>query len=176
MGNDIKSWEAAARRGLLGPKHEIKALEGEHSFRARKYSVTAEGEIQALSQQTTTKIPREVIARLAQKMGSAKDVSTAELVQSLEPEDMAILLEASTSIIGKTDVIRLKLKYGIGEQDLEPGDVSDALIERILNYPELAAEMLQVIEDWNRPLPKASGATSQTSPSGSTSEAGSPRA
>jgi len=174
MSTDIKAWEAPARRGLLGPKHEIEALGKEHSFRPRKYSVDADAEIKAIAQQTAAKVPREVIAKLAKGM-KRKDVTAAELVNDLEPDDLASLLEASSAITGQADLIRVKLKHGIGEQDLEEGDITAELVDRILNYSDVAAEMLAVIEDWNLPLPKRSAGTSPTSPSGSTSEQDSPQ-
>lgn len=157
-------WEAAARRTLQSEKIELESIPG-HWFKAKKYSVAAQDELQAEAMRRRDRIPAELRALVAraEAEGRTPESIIAELPPA-ESERLAAAIPADAA--SSADMITLSLKHGIGENNL--GDDENAfglsadLLSRIMEYPDLAAELFRGVTEWNRPLVQARSETSGT--------------
>ena len=153
-------WEPAARRTLQSEKIEIAALPG-YWFKARKYSVSGNDEIQAEMIRKRDRIPAEVRALMGRAGAEGKTID--QLIAELPPDKAEAMAQAIPPDASSTEgVMRITLKHGLGETNLsedENGPITDALIDRLLDYPDVAAELFKAIQEWNSPLAKKTSET-----------------
>lgn len=181
------NWKEAARRSMVGPKVELKAAGGELWIRPKKLSQAA---VDAIREQRAVSVSSQEFqgslrrARVLQERYPG--LFTGEIDEAaIAAEDRGEILElyATLQAAPRAAAFRLQLLHGVGEHNFSDdagmlvGDgkvLDDNTITGILEWGDLAAEMVAAIEAYNAPLVAASPATSPTSPSGSTRAPGSP--
>ena len=174
------AWESAARRGIFGPKTKLNTISDdsqEFFITPRKYSEEGKAEIQRLSLEQTNAIPASVLGKLARlQEGGVSDMS--ELQNKLTDDEYAEILKGQQAGGSSVEVMAAQLFYGVGKHNLtkdanEIEGIDKKVIVRILEFPELTAEVLAIVEGWNSPLAQSTGTISPTSSNGSTGKAGS---
>jgi len=97
------------------------------------------------------------------------------MIQLLTPEQFSAMTESSTVSVSK--VIEAQLRSGIdshnfcdGDEDRSTSKDIAGFASQIIDYPEITEEILKFVEEFNRPLAKATSKTSGMSQNGSTEE------
>jgi len=171
------SWKDVASRTVAGPKHTMSSIPG-YWFKPRKFSVTAADDINAESMRSAGTVPTKIKTKMAKLMKENPDLDEGDLIAELTDEEIAEL----TDVQGRpaSDLIRLRIKHGVAEHNYEGPDengsevvksgLTDEQVAEILQFPEVAKEMVEAIMRWNRPLAHATSGISETSQSGATEE------
>lgn len=167
------SWQKAADRNRVGEKHEIEAANRELWFRPVRYPVDVEARISALEKKTqVAQLPKGMLAKFKPLISSGKtELTQQEVAEILGPEEFEAFIEQTANDDGtaRVEKVRLVLRHGIGENNFtdeqeEPVTVDDSFVDELLKYPDVAKEMFEVIEEYNRPLAQKSseGSSSQS--------------
>ena len=175
MARKRLAFEASARRAILGEKHELETLEG-YWFRPRKYSVPGEEEINSAGSGIGDKLPASVVKKLIPiyQGKSLGEITEEAIIGELNDDELAELLKVSMgSRQAETDIAAKILEHGIGEHNLydqeqASTDVSSELIDALLEYAATVAEMVKVIQGYNRPLARSTPETLPMQQNGST--------
>ena len=164
------SWQDDARRTIVSDKKELSTFDG-YWVKVKKYSINAKDEINAATREVQKGMDKKAlieVAKKAREMGLAGEVvSENDIMDMLTPEQMSALLDSTS--VASSKVMEAKLKNGIAEHSFGASTV-DQLAHDILDYPDIANEILNYIEEFNRPLAKKTSPVSAMSPSGSTTE------
>lgn len=158
-------WKDDARRLIIGEKVQLETFEG-YWIRPKKWSIQAKDEINAVQRRIQKGIDKKALMSVYAK-SKGKNYSEEELLEKISPEELGAFLD-SNSLEAK-DFVEIKLKYGIAEHNFEGAKVKD-LAHDILEYEDIAIEMLKIVEDFNRPLAKKTSPISGMSQNGSTEE------
>jgi hypothetical protein len=163
-------WQDDARRLTTGQRHELSTFP-QFWIVPKKYSIAARDEIQAAMREVQKGIDKKAIAELYTKMRQlGGEITEDRILEVVTPDELAAFMENNSVSVKKA--YEIKLRNGIASHNFE-GSTVEQLAHDILEFADIAVEMLKIIEDFNRPLPKATSSTSGTSPSGSTKEASS---
>lgn len=166
----------AARRRIVGPKTELETLPG-YWIKPRKYSSQGAAEIQAAGM-ASADLPDDIIAKIGALVEEAgtENVENMQVMKLLSPADRIRAMRAmAKSAEENVESQRLTLHYGIGEHNLYEGEessveVDDGLVAEIMEYQEVATEIVRIINEWNRPLAVAPEGKSSTQPNGPSEE------
>lgn len=164
-------WKDDARRTVISEKYNLETFEG-FWIKAKKYSINARDEINAAVREVQKGLDKRAILEVTKKareMGLSGSTPTeAEIMDMLTPEQLSALIDSSN--VASSKVMETKLRNGIAEHSFGDTKVAD-LARDILEFPDIANEMLTFIEEFNRPLTKQTSPASAMSPSGSTEAA-----
>lgn len=167
------SWQEDARRTIISERHDLVSFEG-FWIKAKKYSITAKDEINAAVREVQKGLDKRAILEVTKKareLGlSGSTPSEAEIMDMLTPDQLSALIDSSN--VASSKVMETKLRNGIAEHSFGDTPITQ-LAHDILEYPDIADEMLAFIEKFNRPLAKQTSQVPAMSPSGSTEEASS---
>lgn len=142
----MKDWKEKARRTIEGDKIELKSLK-DGWFQPRKYSIEGSEVIRSLTVKTGMSLSSEMLKKLAPYIES--DDSPEEIMKKLPPADLEMLMK-SQAVGGQSnkELVGAILTYGIGTNNLE----GENIVEDLLEYSEIAMEMIEGIRKHNRPL------------------------
>jgi hypothetical protein len=147
---------------IVSHTNDLTTFEG-HWIKAKKYSINATDEINAATREVQKGMDKKSlieVAKKAREMGIAGEVvSEEDIMDMLTPEQMSALLDSTG--VASAKVMEIKLRNGIAEHSFDGCPVKD-LARDILEYPEIAQEMLKIVEEFNRPLAKKSSVASAT--------------
>ena len=171
------NWKEDARRTIIGKKENLVSFEG-YWVKAKKYSTQGKDEITEATRNIQKGIDKKVLMSAAKKYRSTgKDVvSEDELFDLLTAEEIATMMDSST--VPTSELFKAKLKNGVYSHNFCEGDIETRSTEKdikgfandILEFEEIALEIIKIVEDFNRPLVVKTSSISETSPSGSTTE------
>lgn len=170
--NDLKS---KISHSIQGEKHELMALAG-HSFRPRKYSYQGAEEIENCQSEIRklAKNPKalKILGRLEKK--GIKNPTLKQIADELTEKEMIDFFEALGEIGNKKTarLYELILLHGIGEHDFKDDkgnlcEINEELVAVLCESQDLVLEMVDVIQEHNRPLASRTSGTSGTSQNGS---------
>jgi len=122
--------------------------------RPRKFSQHGRDEINAAL------IPRKLLLEKIKKSG----------------EDLA-LTPAELELLGLETIMRRQLMYGLAGHNFngEEQAPTEAWLSEVLEDPELATALLEIVKGYNAPLPKTTSDSSETSSNGDSKESPSTR-
>jgi len=158
-------WQAAARITILGEKHELESLPG-YWFTPRKYSTIGSVKINGGAMKLRTNLPKGILKKLAKGMGDKeKDAQFTgkEAMKLLTEDEISQVMDAQKGDEGAVSFQKDILIYGIGEHGFDGDYNIESLAEELLEYPDVAAEMIEIIKEWNSPLAQTTSETSGTS-------------
>jgi hypothetical protein len=142
--------KTALRRRIEGDQVVIPCLQETGLWvRPRKFSVQARDELNALL------FPRRaLLSKIRREQGQQAD---EEAVGDIDPALLAL-----------ADAMRLQLRHGIAEHGFAGQGIppDEEWISSVLDDPELAQEIIVIIQDFNRPLARGSSESSKTPPNG----------
>lgn len=173
-------WKDDARRLVVSDKRELESItdsEGKkYWIKPRKWSVAAKDEINGVQRRLQKAIDKKALASLVQKSQTGDYETVEEMIEAMEPDEFAALLD--TQNIESYDLAEVKLRNGISSHNFCDGDIETrstdkdikGFVHDILEYEDIALEILKIVEDYNRPLAMKTSATSKTLPDGSTEE------
>lgn len=160
-------WQDDARKLIVSDKKELTTFDG-FWIKVKKFSINATDEINAATREVQKGMDKKSlieVAKKAREAGIAGEVlSEDEIMDMLTPEQMSALLDSTS--VASAKVVEIKLRNGIEAHNFEDTKVPQ-LAHDILEYPEIAQEMLKFVEEFNRPLAKTTSVKSATPPSGS---------
>lgn len=168
-------WKDDARRSILGEKTGLASFPG-YTITPRKYSIEILDEIKDIERERQKEVDRRALARVAKKMAAKKQLSEedlskltpAEMINELEDDEFAALFAAVDKSHGfEAKIISVKIRGGLGAHDFKDSSVEELSTE-LLEYAEIAGEVVRIIDEFNRPLVKSPSETSKQSPGGST--------
>lgn len=189
MGN----WKAAARKTLVGEKRYFDTMpleEGETErfwMRPRKFSIEAQDAIAQAQYKLRDRIGADALKILTEHKDVIKRAQDAavEKGEELSNEEVFELLSADeleTVVRGvppseRYELAKLELLYGWHDDNFgrEEGATQEQFIEDVLDFPDLAREALEFVEEWNRPLLDTIVRTFGTASSGPTTDTSSPK-
>jgi hypothetical protein len=156
-------WKNDARRLVIGERRELGTFEG-YWIRPRKFSVQAKDEINAIQRRIQKSIDKKALISLMKKVKGSKEADQSEeeiekkLYESMTDDELNSMLDAQG--VETKDLIYTKILYGVAEHnfcDEEKSEDSKVLAADILDYEAIAQEIINVVEEFNRPLaPKKS--------------------
>lgn len=172
-------WKDDARKTIISEKKELQTFPG-YWVKVRKYSIQGRDEINAAMKRVQKDLDKKALYSLAKKVkerSGKESVTEDEVMSMLEPEEIAAFMDSNSTPV--TELNMLKLQHGIAAHNFVDGDrdvgtddskVVKRFAEEILEYADIAAEILRVVEEYNRPLAPKRSKTSRTSQNGSTTE------
>lgn len=161
-------WQDDARRTVVSEKKALSTLEG-YWVKVRLWTVGGKDEITATVRKLQKGLDKKsLISFMAKARSRGKDLTNEADIMSILTEDEIAAFVDSESVEASA-MIEAKLKNGIAEHNFGDMKVSE-LAHDLLEFPNVAEEILKLIEDFNRPLASQTSSTSATSPSGSTTE------
>ncbi len=145
-------WESAAKRTIQSEKIELKSLPG-YWFKAKKYSVSGYDEIQRILMAKMRALSPEVRAAIMRANEEGKPI-TEYLVDPTCAADIIAQLEES---FNTAELMKLSLVHGLGDTNLIDGEITEdgtkeELVDIIMEYADIASEIYQAVQEWNRPL------------------------
>jgi hypothetical protein len=156
-------WKNDARRLVIGERRELGTFEG-YWIRPRKFSIQAKDEINAIQRRIQKSIDKKALISLMKKVKGSKEADQSEeeiekkLYESMTDDELNSMLDAQG--VETKDLIYTKILYGVAEHnfcDEEKSEDSKVLAADILDYEAIAQEIINVVEEFNRPLaPKKS--------------------
>lgn len=150
---------------LVGPKTVLKtygdADGGEELWiKPKKYSTVEKDEISAMQNVSAANVNKAAATKLYLKMEKlkeelGKEVRVENVLEEVSDEEIKSLVESQNIPVAET--YRLIIRYGVAEHNLCDGEeaqnaVDDEFVDEILKAPDLAAEIVSIVEDFNRPL------------------------
>ena len=163
-------WKEDARRTIVSGRKDLITFEG-YWVKVRKYSINAKDEINTATREVQKGIDKKALMEVTKKIIAEGHEGTtpteSEVIEMLTPEQLSALLESNS--LAASNVMETKLRNGIIEHSFGGTSVADLAIG-LLEYPDIANEILGYIEEFNRPLAKKTSQTSVMSPSGSIME------
>lgn len=172
-------WKEDARRMIVSEKKELQTFPGRW-VKVRKYSIRGKDEINAAMAKLQQGLDKKAIYSLAKKIREQqgnKSLTEQEALALLEPDEIAAFMDGNTA--PAEDLSRLRILHGVAAHNFLDGDPEAVQIgtskqediktfsSEILEFSEATAEILSLVEDFNRPLARPRSKTSETSPSGS---------
>lgn len=166
-------WKEDARRTIVSDKKMLKSFP-EGWVKVKKFSVKGNDEINAALRKLQSVFDRKAIMSFAKKARDGADEKS--MLQEMTPEEMGMILDGNTA--ESYDLIFAKIKNGVAMHNFCDGDIETRSTEKdiqgfakdILEYPDIANEIVSLIEDYNRPLVEKRSETSKMSPNGSSEE------
>lgn len=173
-------WQDDARRTVVSEKKYLTSLVG-YWVKVRKWSISGKDEIDEAERELQKHIDRKALFEVSKRIKGIdpeqlKTMTMSELMPMLTSDEFFALTESQNTHSAR--VIEAKLKHGIESHNFCEGDFETRSTSKdikgfavqILEYPEIALEILGFVEEFNRPLPSATSPMSEMSPSGSTEE------
>ena len=169
------NWKESARRKIVGDAEELKTFPG-YWIKPKKYSVTGKDAINDEQRKLQQGIDRRSVASVVKKLkikadGKTEDQLLEEVMDRLTDDELAAMIDSQ--FVPSAAYIKIRLMEGIHSHNFcdaaESLDVK-TLVNDILDYPEIAGEMLAIVERFNAPLARKSSRILKTPPSGSTEE------
>lgn len=161
-------WQDDARRLIVSEQKDLTTFPG-FWIKAKKFSINAKDEINAATREVQKGLDKKAILEVTKKAREAglsgNAMTEEEIIDALTPEQLSALIDSTN--ISTAKVVEIKLRNGIEAHNFEDTKVAQ-LAHDILEYPEIAQEMLKFVEEFNRPLAKPTSVKSATLPSGST--------
>lgn len=174
-------WQDDARRTVVSDRIPLSTMEG-YAIKVRKYSIRGRDEIDAATREMQKGFDRKVIFDVARKVKGMdpeklKSMTTDDIMDTLSPEEFAALTDANTTQSAKLS--ELQIRHGLDSHNFCDGDIDTRWTDKdikgfasqIIDYPEVAGEILWHIEAFNRPLARPTSSTSETPQDGFTKEA-----
>jgi len=166
-------WKDEARRTIIGEKVMLESFPG-YWIRPRKYSIETMDEIRALERKQQGEFNRKALARIAKKMSDGGKIDDAEkivpstIMGELTDEEFEAIYDISEKRKDGpgAQLIVAKIAGGLGEHNFDGAKV-ETLAKDMIDYPDIAREMVKIIEEYNRPLAESPSETSEPSPDGS---------
>jgi len=151
-------WKNDARRLVIGERRELGTFEG-YWIRPRKFSVQAKDEINAIQRKIQKGIDKKALISLMKKVKGSKETDQSEedlekkLYESITDDEIDSMLDAQG--VETKDLIYTKILYGVAEHNFceeEKSENAQILAADILEYEEIAQEIVSIVEEFNRPL------------------------
>ena len=178
--NEKNDFKQALKRTRVGERHEMETLPG-YFFSPVKFSVEGSDAIKAVTAKNKDLLDAKSLKRIKEIAADedGKRMDTAALLEKLSDEEFADIVHSlNASSLGSLELSRVKIKYGLGpnnlgagvstEGALVKGGVPDEFVEDVLQNAEIAEELVGVINIWNSPLAGKQQKTSRTAANGST--------
>jgi len=171
-------WQDDARKTIVSEKKMLTTMEG-YWVKVRKFSIKGNDEIEETKKQAQKSLDKKALYEVAKAVKGIepeklKNMGTDEVIAILTPDQFSVLTESSNMVIANT--MEAKLKNGIDSHNFCEGDIDSRSTDKnikefavqIMNYPEIAGEIVAFVEEFNRPLAKVTSKTSGMSQNGST--------
>lgn len=149
------NWKIAADRAAIGDKTELKSLPGLW-VKPRKFTKQGAAEILAAQTRATMKTRAASNAVTKAVLQSGSDADSAGLTQEQKAEIATVVMQnASADMIGHLEEDEARILFGIAEHNFEgePQAPTKEWVTDIMQYAEIADEILGIVQEKNRPLP-----------------------
>ena len=160
-------WKDDARRTRVSDWIELESFPG-YKVRVKKYSIAAQDDINETQRKLQRGIDKKALSSLMKKSnGSA--VTEGDILEMVTEEELQAMLDVQSVSVSELSI--KKIRHGVFQHTFCDGGASsdaDALAKDIVEYGDIAVEIIAHIEDFNRPLAMTSASTSEMSQNGST--------
>jgi len=169
------NWKEDARRTIIGKKKDLVSFPG-YWVKAKKYSTQGKDEITEATRNVQKGIDKKTLMSAAKKVrakGGRENITDDEIFDLLTAEEISTLMDSST--VAASELFKAKIKNGMESHNFCDGDIETRSTDKdikgfateILEFEEIALEIIKIIEDFNRPLVQKTSLTSETSQNGS---------
>lgn len=157
----MNDWKDRISRSRIGQKVDLKSIEG-FWIKPRKFSVEENDLIQVANNAALSHVGRAAFAQATQKIKVQAERDPDVLVLDLlEDHQLEALMDAQFA--PTAEIVRLQLLHGVAEHNFcEQGSTTrmdEALVEEIMQVPEIAGEIALIVQGFNRPLASPSAMT-----------------
>ena len=152
------SWKDDARRLIIGEKKDLESFEG-YWIKPRKFSIKAKDEIAAVQRKIQKGIDKKSLASMMEKAKDVDGDDQRKVFEVLTSDELEAMVDMQN--IESKDLVKIKLMHGIAEHNFG-NETVEKLSEDILDFESVAIEMLNIVEDFNRPLVEETPKTSKT--------------
>jgi hypothetical protein len=153
---------------VVGEPVELKSVKGEDGrtfhVKPRKLSKKNAARVRRLAVETATDLSPGLQAKMRRLRRDHPDgVNEAIIEAELSDDEMAELTKSSDPS-GRYEIVHAKILYGIAEHDFggEYEPMTEDVVDLILESEDLAAEMLELVDDMNPPFAKGTSESSET--------------
>lgn len=174
-------WQDDARRTVVSEKRFLTTMEG-YWVKVRLWSIKGRDEISAAEREARKAIDKKALFEVSKKVKGIepeklKTLDTGDMLSLLTPDEFDALTNSMS--MDSARVVETKLRFGIDSHNFCDGDIDTRSTDKdikgfasqIIEYPEVAQELLAFVEDFNRPLAQQTLSSSETQPSGYTKDA-----
>jgi len=174
-------WQDDARRTVVSEKRMLTKMEG-YWVKVRLWSIKGRDEISAAERDMRKTIDRKALFEVSKKVKGIdpeklKAMDTGDMLDLLNSDEFDALTNSAT--MESARVVETKLRHGIESHNFCDGDIDTRSTDKdikgfasqIIEYSEVAQEILAFVEEFNRPLAKPNPSNSETQQNGSTKEA-----
>ena len=148
------NWKIAADRMAIGEQVELKSLEG-FWVRPRRFTKAGEAEILAAQTRAIAK-SKSIAASLMDSMPEPETDSERMFGPSAEAKKeiaMSVMENATADMVGRVEENTLRLMHGIeGHNFDESGKATREWAESVMEYSDIANEILAIVAEQNLPL------------------------
>ncbi len=154
----MKSWKDDARRLIVSEKKELKSFPG-YWVKVKKYSIQGVDEIQEALREVQKGLDKKAIIELSKKykqlgLEPGKALTEDVIIDSFTTEQIEVLINNNSLSISK--VLEVRIKHGVAEHNFceeeSTKEGMEVFAHDILEYSEIAKEIMGYIEEFNRPL------------------------
>lgn len=164
------NWKKIARKSIVGERVNLEKITPDdetlkdwkeqekpwNSFWAepKKYSIEGKDKIDTITLQTTTQLPPKIKLRISKLMKENPEYKEKDLMDLLSDEEQLELMDAQ--ITGKNkDLIQATIEEGLYRTNMitDKESIKD-FAEQVMEFEEIALELVEIIRNHNRPLPK----------------------
>lgn len=150
------SWKIAADRQAIGEPVELASLPG-FWVKPRKFTRQAEAELLASQSRAFSKNRQATLAIMADLRSKMDVPDGAPDPKDIQDEAYVRVLESATAeTVGHLEEDELRIAFGVEEHNFNgmPEKASRSWAKEVLSYGDISREILQIVGEKNRPLPK----------------------
>jgi len=160
-------WQDDARRTAISERIDLKTLPGRW-VKVRLWTIGGKDEINTAMKKMQKGIDKKALVSLAMKKKGNKDLGEDEMLALLTEDEISAFMDGNLGEVAS--LMEIKIRCGLFEHNFD-GITNAELSHDLLEFPEIAEEISALIEAFNRPLAQRTSNSSETQPSGSTTEA-----
>ncbi len=172
------SWKEDARRTIVSEKKDLVSFPG-YWVKPKKYSVKGRDEINEAERKVQKNIDKKALMKFARRLKDKdeyKDLSEEQILEKIPDDELIVMMDLRMTEVFAVN--EAKIKHGIACHNFCDGDIDTRSTEKdiqgfardILEFEDIAVEIIGYIEEFNRPLAVQSSLTSETLQSGSTED------
>lgn len=165
----MASWKDNARRTTIGDEVKLESFPGGW-VKVKKYSIQGKDEIAEATRAVQKDIDKTMLMSAAKKMKGKTGLTEDQIFDLLSAEEIGAMVDSTS--VASSNLFESKIKNGLHSYNFGDGDSKEVKIfaKDILEFEEIALEVIKIIEDFNRPLAPKTSSISEMSQNGSTTE------
>lgn len=165
------NWKETAKRSIIGDKTILKSIKPAEEtlkqwkeedlkwenywIKPKKFSIAGKDKVDRVTISNTKVLPAKLKLAISKLYRENPDLKSEDMIEHLGEEEQLLLFESQADNFNNEDMIKAILTEGLAETNLVSKDESlEQFIEEVVEYNNIATEIMEIIRDFNVPLAK----------------------